>query len=186
MFYTTIGDGAELRLLEERHAARLFALVDRNRAHLREWLPWLDTNTSVEASLHFIRHALQQFANNDGFQAGIWFEGDLAGVIGYHAIDWANRKTALGYWLGASFQGKGLMTRACQALVDYAFNELDLNRLEIRCAVGNTRSCAIPQRLGFQQEGLLRQVEWLYDHFVDHVVYSVLAREWHAGHHRIS
>jgi ribosomal-protein-serine acetyltransferase len=178
MFYADIGDQAELRLLEERHATQLFALVDQNRSHLRAWLPWLDTNTSAEASRSFIRHALQQFANNDGFQAGIWQSGALAGVIGCHSLDWSNRKTDIGYWLGASFQGHGLMTRACRTLVNHAFGELGFNRVEIRCAVGNARSCAIPQRLGFRHEGVLRQIEWLYDHFVDHNVYSMLASEW--------
>jgi ribosomal-protein-serine acetyltransferase len=178
MFYADIGNQATLRILEEQHAAQLFALVDANRSHLRAWLPWLDNNTSVEASRSFIRHSLQQFANNDGFQAGIWQGDAMAGVIGYHTLDWANRKTDIGYWLGVAFQGHGLMTRATRTLVNHAFGELGLNRVEIRCAVGNSRSCAIPQRLGFRQEGVLRQIEWLYDHFVDHVVYGMLASEW--------
>ncbi len=70
------------------------------------------------------------------------------------------------------------MTRACRALVDYAFAKLQLNRVEIRCATGNLRSQAIPERLGFTREGTLREGEWLYDHFVDLIVYSMLAREW--------
>ena len=70
------------------------------------------------------------------------------------------------------------MTAACGALVDHAFLELALNRVGIACAVGNERSCAIPQRLGLRQEGVQHQAEWLYDHFVDHAVYAVLASEW--------
>jgi ribosomal-protein-serine acetyltransferase len=58
------------------------------------------------------------------------------------------------------------------------FKELGLNCVELACAVGNARSCAIPERLGFTREGVLRQREWLYDHFVDHVSYSMLAAEW--------
>ena len=71
------------------------------------------------------------------------------------------------------------MTRACAAMVSYAFREWPLNRVQIRCATGNVRSCAIPQRLGFTREGVIRQSEWLYDHFVDLVLYSMLASEWH-------
>lgn len=70
------------------------------------------------------------------------------------------------------------MTKACKACIDYAFNELKLHRLEIRCAVENERSRAIPERLGFTNEGTIREAEWLYDHFVDHVVYGMLEREW--------
>ena len=83
----------------------------------------------------------------------------------------------MGYWLDKEAQGTGLMTRSCSALLEHAFAELDLNRVEIRCAVDNARSRAIPERLGFRLEGQLRQAEWLYDRFVDHAVYGLLARE---------
>ena len=70
------------------------------------------------------------------------------------------------------------MTEACRAMLNYGFDVLGLNKIEIRCATGNTRSCAIPRRLGFTQEGIIRQAEWLYDHYVDLVLYWMLASEW--------
>jgi ribosomal-protein-serine acetyltransferase len=70
------------------------------------------------------------------------------------------------------------MTRACRFLVDHAFDEPKLNRVQIRCAVGNTKSQAIPERLGFTNEGTLRQAGRLYGRFVDIVIYSTLADEW--------
>jgi ribosomal-protein-serine acetyltransferase len=109
---------------------------------------------------------------------GIWYSGELAGVIGHLGVDWTNRSTELGYWLGASFQGNGLATMACRVLTEHAFHELELNRVEIRCAPENTRSRAIPERLGFREEGTLRQDEWLNDHFEDTVVYGMLAADW--------
>ena len=178
MFSYKLSENTELRLLEERHAEELSELTNRNRDHLRAWLPWVDHSRTVEDRKNFIRRSLKQFAENDGFQAGIWHESRLARVVGYHGIDWQNRSTTLGYWLGEEYQGKGLMTAACGALVDHAFLELALNRVGIACAVENERSCAIPQRLGFRQEGVQHQAEWLYDHFVDHAVYAVLASEW--------
>ena len=178
MFRFRIDDDTELRLLENRHAEELFALTDQNREHLRRWLPWLDNNRSLEDTRAFIAKSLIQYANNKGFPTGIWFKGALAGVIGYNTIDCSVRTASIGYWIGASFQGQGLVTGACRALIDYAFNGLGLNRVEIRCATGNKKSQAIPERLGFKQEGTVRQAEWLYDHFVDHAVYGVLASEW--------
>jgi ribosomal-protein-serine acetyltransferase len=178
MFSYRLTDDAELRLLEDRHARELFELTDRNRNYLRQWLPWLDSTQTVEDTRNFIKDSLQQFAANEGFQAGIWYGRAIAGVIGYHRIDWLNRQVEIGYWLGKEYQGKGLMTEACRALIDHAFNELRLNRVTIRCAVGNTRSCAIPERLGFTREGVIAQGEWLYDHYVDLVVYGMLASEW--------
>jgi len=173
-----IDEDAELRIFEERHAQELAELVDQNRAYLRQWLPWLDDSRTVEDSRAFIKNSLQQFANNEGAQMGIWYLRKLVGGIGYHPIDWANLKVEIGYWLAEAYQGKGLMTRACRTLVTYAFDELGLNKVEIRCATENFRSCAIPKRLGFTQEGILRDAGWQNDHFEDLVVYGMLTREW--------
>ncbi|PYS72194.1 MAG: N-acetyltransferase [Acidobacteria bacterium] len=100
------------------------------------------------------------------------------GVCYCHLIDWANRKTEIGYWLGASFQGKGLVTKSCRVLIDHAFNELKLNRVEMRCGAGNTRSRKIPEKLGFKEEGVVRQGEWLHNRFVDLVIFGMLSSEW--------
>ena len=177
-FRLCVESDLELRLLDEQDVAELFALTDRNRSHLREWLPWLDSNSSVADTRSFIHASLQQFADRRSLAAGIWFQSELAGVIGLHAIDWNNRSVAIGYWIGASFQGRGLVTRSCRALVEYVFAELGLNRVEISCAVENRRSRRVPERLGFSDEGLTRQTEWLYDHFVDHAVYRMLRSDW--------
>lgn len=177
-FIIPVDGEVELRILEEWDVPELFRLIDHNRTYLRQWLPWVDYETSVEDSRSFVRRCLQHYLDNEGFTMGVRFRGQLAGVIGYHPVNWPNRKVEIGYWLGANFQGKGIMTRACHAVVRYAFEKLLLNRVTILCATGNLRSRAIPERLGFTQEGMLREAEWLYDHFVDLVVYSMLAREW--------
>ena len=178
MFRFPIGEDAELRLWEPHHGEELFALVDRNREYLREWLPWIDDTRTVEDETAFIRYSLRQFASSRTLAAGIWFQGRLAGGIDIHSMDPTNLRGEIGYWISAGCQGKGLVTRSCRALLDYAFNELKLNRVEIHVASGNTRSRAIPERLGFTQEGILRQVAWLYDQFIDLVIYAMLASEW--------
>lgn len=178
MIYFPIGEDIVIRLLEERHAKELFALTDANRKSLREWLPWVDDTKNVADTRNFIRASLNQYAGNDGFQCGIWFRGELAGTVGFHLFDWRNRRTSIGYWLGGAYRGHGLMTKAVRVLTDYALTEIHLNRVEIRCATGNKKSCAIPERLGFTREGTLRETEWLYDHFVDHHVYSMLRSDW--------
>ncbi|MEO7021293.1 MAG: GNAT family protein [Ktedonobacteraceae bacterium] len=169
----------ELRILEEWDVEELYQLTHSNRAYLRQWLPWVEYETSVESSRSFVLRSLQRYVENDGFNLGIFSQGRLAGIIGYHTVNWPNRHVEIGYWLGAAFEGRGLMTKACRALIAFAFEKLTLNRVAILCATGNARSRAIPERLGFTQEGVLRDGEWLYDHFVDLVVYSMLAREWH-------
>jgi ribosomal-protein-serine acetyltransferase len=173
-----IDESTELRTLEERDASVFYRLIENNRAYLREWLPWLDSTLSVDDERMFIRLAQTQYMENRAMTCGIWDRGEAVGTISYHPVDWVNRKVEIGYWLGADFQGRGLMTKACTALIEYAFNRLLLNKVEIRCAIGNLKSCAIPQRLGFRQEGTIRQGEWLYDHFVDLNLYGLLTNEW--------
>lgn len=170
-------DELSLVLLQPHHADALFRAVDENRAHLRQWLPWVDDTRSPDDSRAFIHATQKQFGANEGFQTVLVVRGEVAGMIGHTGIRWACRATGLGYWLAERHQGRGFMTRACRAYVDHAFGELGLNRVEIRAAAGNARSRAIAERLGFRLEGVLRDAEWLYDRFMDHAVYGLLARE---------
>jgi ribosomal-protein-serine acetyltransferase len=178
MFTTIVGPGVELRLLEERHAAPLFALVDRERPYLRQWLSWVDARSSEEEILAFIHATLETFASGNGFSAGIWADGAIAGVITLHKIDWRDRVGEIGYWLGREFQGRGIMTEAARAVTEHALVELDLHRVEIRCAAGNGKSSAIPKRLGFSFDGLLRQASLLNGDYLDLEVYSMLRSEY--------
>ncbi len=174
MFSYKIDDNTELRLLEERHAEQVFALITEKR----ERHPELDKNFSLEDAQKKIKCDLALFAENKGLGVGIWYEGNLAGGVRYHEIDWANRVTELGYWINSRFEGKGLVIKTCRVLIDYAFNKLGLNRVVISCVAENLKSRAIPEKLGFRQEGVLRQSEWLQDRFVDMVIYGLLANEW--------
>lgn len=172
-----ISEDLSLATLEPRHAEDLFRLTDRNRTYLRRWLPWLDGIRLVEDTRGFIRATQAQTRENNGLQAVILSRGQVVGVVGHHQVDWRNRASALGYWVGEEFQGQGLVTAACRRLIAHSFEILGLHRLEIRCAVENRRSRAIPERLGFRLEGRFRDAEWLYDHWVDHVVYAKLATD---------
>lgn len=166
-----------LRLLEDGDAEELYAVVDANRAYLARWMPWAKGDT-LEGVGDFIRMSRRQLAANEGFSLGIINDGDIVGTIGFDRLDWKNRSCSVGYWIAEHAQGRGTVTLAVTALLDHAFGTWDLNRVEIRAGVKNTRSRAVPERLGFTQEGVLRQAERVGDRFVDHVVYAMLAAEW--------
>jgi ribosomal-protein-serine acetyltransferase len=178
MFSFRVDDGLDLRLIEERHAEEYFQLTEQNRDYLRQWLSYIDAHKSVEDIRKCLRGNLVGFANGTRLNPGIWFEGKLVGIAGYDRIDFSDRNADLSYWLTARLQGKGIVTRCCRALLDYAFGELGLKRVEVRCASENKKSRAIPERLGFKEEGIIRQAQWICDHFVDHVVYGMLTTEW--------
>ena len=178
MFKAQLREDLYLQLLEERHASEVFALVDQERSYLRQWLPWVDATETKDDSLSFIHASLEQFAANKGFAAGIWHENQFCGVIGTHKLDWLNRKGEIGYWLGQSSQGKGIMTAACRAVTTYLFTEIDLHRVLICCAKGNDKSCAVAQRLGFTEEGLAREAQLLQGRFYDLRRFAMLKRDW--------
>ncbi len=178
VFHHTLDEDTHLRAITEADANELFALVDANREHLREWLPWVDANTAATHTQQFIESAVKQSEDGLGFTCVIVHGGRIVGIIGYHPIDWANKSVEIGYWLSREVVGRGIMTRSCRVLVDHGFGVFGLNRVAIPAAVGNARSRAIPERLGFTNEGITRETEWLYDHWVDHARYSLLAREW--------
>jgi ribosomal-protein-serine acetyltransferase len=157
LFPLQIDQNVRLNLLQPRHAVELFKLVDSNRTHLREWLPFVDDYRSVIAATQFITRNREEHSGKTGLVAGIWAEELLAGVVTFDYIDWGNRAALIGFWLGKSFQGRGIMTRTCTALIDLAFNEMGLNRVEISCAVENRRCRLVPERLRFREEGVSRQ-----------------------------
>ena len=167
-----------LKPLTEKDAEALFAIVDKNRAFLRRFLPWLDKNTAPKDSAFFIKMSEQTFKDNGAPTLGIFFKSNLVGIVGFHALDKANRKASVGYWLDKDHCGSGIITKATKALVSFGFNELNLNRVEIRCAVENTASQKVAKKLGFQLEGTLRQAEFLYDIYVDQFVYAMIKADW--------
>ena len=171
--------GYALRLLEESDAEEFYGVVDANRKELAQWMPWAMGERSPEQVLPFIRATRKQIADNEGLQTVIVDPaGRIAGMIGTHTVDWPNRKTSIGYWLARDHQGRGVMTAAVRAYVDHAFGAWKLNRVTIEASVDNARSRAIPERLGFREEGILREVERIGERMVDHVVYSMLAADW--------
>lgn len=167
-----------LEKIELEHVQALYNLTLANRDHLREWLPWLDAMRSIEDTERFVQSKIEAFTDHGVPNYIILWDGIICGLAGFNTINRANNIGALGYWLGKPYVGNGIMTYVVNRLLQLAFNELNLNRVEIRCATENNKSRAIPERLGFTQEGTLRQCEWLYTHYVDHVVYALLAADY--------
>ena len=172
-----ISEACLLRPLEETDADELQALIEINRKDLARWLPWAAAQTP-EDTVEFIARAWEQLERDDGFQAAIVCKGAIAGMVGYVSVDWQNRSTSLGYWLAEQHRGRGTMTEAVRALVKHAVFDWDLNRIEIRAAAENRASRAIPERLGFRQEGVLREAEVVDGRPLDIVVYALLAVDW--------
>lgn len=169
-----LSDDCYLRLPEVDDAEELYAVVVANRDYLAEWMPWAAGQT-LERTENFIRMTQRQVAEDNGFQALIVLHERIVGMVGFHNVEWEAETTTLGYWIAQEHQGRGIVTQAVEALVDHAFDEWKLHRVQIRAATGNTKSRAIPERLGFEQEGILREAEKVGGRFQDLVLYARLA-----------
>ncbi len=179
MFFYEVDGEIQLKLImPNKDAEEIFQFIDRSRNYLREWLGWVDSTQSVEDVRRYEEMCLKKFANNEGLSTAIIYKGQFVGKIGINAINWTLKKAEIGYYLDEAFQGSGIMTRAAKGILDIAFNEYKLEKVEILAAVENYKSRQIPERLCFKLEGISRQAEWLYDHYVDHAVYGLLASEW--------
>jgi ribosomal-protein-serine acetyltransferase len=170
--------GAEMHLLQTRHAEELFAMMKADWEHFRRWMPNLHDDYSVADSAGFIQGSLNRFAAGTEIAAGIRKDGKLVGFVSLKSINAQHQCANIGYFLAATAQGGGLVTKSCRVMLDYAFDKLKLNRVDIYCAAENVKSRAVAERLGFTHEGTLRDAQWLHDKFVDLVVYGILAREW--------
>ena len=176
MEYLMVNDNIHLQQIKLAHTGLIFETIDRDREYLRKWLPFVDQTRKPEDTREFIRQ-LQQNPKNDLVYT-IWYKGDFAGLAGYKDSDQVNQKTEIGYWLAEKMQGKGIMIQTVKKLVDFAFRNLNRNRVQIKVAIGNHRSSAIPKKLGFQLEGIEREGEFHYDQFYDLEIYSMLKKEW--------
>jgi len=141
------GDGVEMR-----------TAVSESQAELKEWMPWAMKVGPVEEYEARIREKHLEFLARKDLQLLLFLKGSntLVGSSGLHRINWDIPKVEIGYWVRTSFARKGYITEAVVGIIDFSFNQIGAKRIEIRCDAKNSRSAAIPQRLGFIYEGTLQ------------------------------
>ena len=182
-FSIKIDDDLFLKLKQEKDTEIVFNLVEKNRDHLKIWLPWVDKTLTPEDSKKYIVEQLENFQNKKTADFGIWYKEKLIGSIGFNKIDMINEKAEIGYWIDFDHESKGIMTKCVKAMINYGFNELNLNRIEIRCSILNKKSKNIPEKLGFILEGILRQDHKIKDpetnqDFTDGLFFGLLKKDW--------
>ncbi|MDY4789416.1 MAG: GNAT family N-acetyltransferase [Bacteroidales bacterium] len=168
-----------LRSVEVSDALDVFGAIDSQRDYLGRWLPFVKGTKCVLDTESFIESVLNVNEEKLEFVFVIRYCGEFAGLIGFRDTDCGNNKTEIGYWLKEEFQRKGIITRAVYGLCNFAFEKMGMNRIQIRCGVGNIASKNIPKRLGFVLEGIEREGELLSSGiYTDLEVYSKLKSEF--------
>jgi ribosomal-protein-serine acetyltransferase len=181
MFYREIESNLKIGLSIPQFAEEMFALTDRNREYLKAWLPWLDKVQKVEDTSEFLQLQLKRFGEGEALHLSIFYKGKIAGVLGYNRLDLINCIGHVGYWLGEEFTGKGIMTKAVTELIHLGFENWPIQKIEIHCADDNMKSRAIPEKLGFQNEGTIRRTAKVYDSHQNHIIYGLLREEYFAN-----
>lgn len=168
---------AELHLWEVTldEVQPIFETLVRERNYFSEWLPFVEQTKEPADTQAFVEQVISGDPNN--LTCVIYYQNHFVGLVGLRDTDMVNKKTEIGYWLSESYQKKGIMTRACKAMIDYAFDVLEMNRVQLKAATGNIKSQMVAERLGFKREGIEREGELHTRGFVDLVIFSLLRNE---------
>lgn len=169
----------ELKQIELSDAGDIFNTINTQRDYLGRWLPFVHSTQKIDDTKNFIQMIVNSPPEIRELVFVIHYNSAFAGLIGFKCTDKQNKKTEIGYWLSEPFQKKGIIIASVKELVKFAFDELDINRVQIKCATENIQSKKIPQKLNFAFEGIERDGELLAGgKFTDIEVYSLLKREF--------
>lgn len=147
---------------------------------------YLQFYTWKERTQEDAREFVQQFINwerevpRTKFQLAVVMpmENRVVGSVGLRMDKFGSKKAEMGYELHPDYWGKGLITEAAAAILDFGFNTLTLHRVFAQTIADNAASVQVLKRLGMQQEGCLRENEWFKGSYRDTLIYGILASEW--------
>ncbi|WP_321281553.1 GNAT family protein [Marinifilum fragile] len=151
----------ELKQIEQSDSKAIFEMIDSQREYLGKWLPFVEFTKEVSDTDKFVHSVVNAPKERFEYVFVIRIKNEFVGLIGFKDTDKPNQKTEIGYWLSEKHQKQGIITKSVEKLCDFAFNKQGINRIQIKCAVGNKPSIKIPQRLGFKFEGVERDGELL-------------------------
>lgn len=181
MFALKVDDKTELRLVHTKFAQEHYDIITANKDHIGYWLDWAYKYQSIQDSYNFINYSLQNYAKGEAIECFIFYENKLIGGVGFPRIKPANNSGEIGYWLAKEYTGKGIMTNCVKKTIELGFNFLKLNKIIIRVAIGNQSSEKIARRLGFTQEGILREDIANKGSYLDGYTFGLLKSEWKAA-----
>ena len=180
MFTRKVDNEIELELATKYIAKDIFDIINKNRDNLKQRFTWLNSVKEPTDTKEYIESRLELMAKGKTIYMAIRYQGKVVGVIDFNSIN-EDRKTAeIGYILDIEYRGKGIMRRAVKELCNMAFNTMGMNKVIIRCAHNNPKSCNVAKSLGFKLEGTLREFEEINGTLIDLNIFSLLKREYEA------
>jgi ribosomal-protein-alanine N-acetyltransferase len=173
------GQGLFLRVPSLADYPEWAQLRAESRAFLTPWEPtWPADDLTRAAFRRRIRRYQTEIREDHSYPFFIFTQPDsvlVGGVTLSNVTRGMTQTGTVGYWMGERHAGRGLMTRAVQALVPFAFNALRLHRLEAACLPHNAASMRLLLKVGFRREGLARGLVCINGRWQDHIVFALLA-----------
>jgi ribosomal-protein-serine acetyltransferase len=160
MLKTIVKDEITLTMLEMRHAQAMYDFVERNRDFFIEWIPFVSKTHSREDLEKLIQHNLQRYTQGLGLYYVLWDQTTLIGYVLAREIDTEAGWAEIGYMIDERYARRGIVKTCCIRLMNYLFDELEMEKIVICCVDANVASRALAERFGFTLEGTLR------NHFV--------------------
>ncbi|HCQ2718240.1 TPA: GNAT family N-acetyltransferase, partial [Escherichia coli] len=139
----------------------LYLLINQNKINFIKSMAWPAFVNNISDSVSFIEQSMIDNQNEKALILFIKYKTKIAGVVSFNIIDHANKTAYIGYWLGANFQGKGIVTNAINKLIQEYGDSGVIKRFVIKCIVDNKKSNATALRCGFTLEGVLQKAEIL-------------------------
>jgi ribosomal-protein-serine acetyltransferase len=174
-----VDNDIKLKEISLEDVKSIYEIINSEREYLREWLPFVDETRNIIYTRSFVENYLNSDRKDLTFC--VLYQNKMVGLVGMKDTDKANRKTEIGYWLSESYQHLGIITKSCRTLINYIFEELRINRIQLTAATENSKSQRVALRLGFQREGIQRDGELHRRGFVDLVVFSLLKKDWNSA-----
>lgn len=142
-----------LERLKPEQASELFAIADAERERLGRWLPWPELTLVEQDSLDFINRTIAKGETGEEYGYGIMEDGHILGHVSLMNVIAEGKKPEIGYWVRESAEGRGITTRAAQALTNLALETLELDEVIIRADPENTGSNRVAEKLGYTNTG---------------------------------
>ena len=162
-----------LRRMKISDAADMYCYA--SKSEITRYLTW-DPHKSLAYTKKYLRFITSKYRTGEFLDWGIELKSEkkLIGTCGFTLIDVQNCRGEFGYVIGPDFQRKGYAEEAVKALLDFAFNKLELNRMEARVIEGNSPSCSLLKKCGFTLEGIGREEIFVKEKFENVMHFSLL------------
>lgn len=156
----------------------LFELIESNRSYLDQHITFAQNKTSVDRVRAFLKEIINFNYGGQKYNMIIMHENQVAGILGFHRIMPGDARAEIGYWLGESYQGKGILTLTMKPFLHYGFEALAINRVELLTLQTHTRSIALAERSGFIKEATFKEYYFMHGAFQDALSYRLLKSEF--------